>query len=278
MKELETLIADRKAVIDSLHRVNCSPTVVIDMDAGIGGLLSWLDRLNGGRRQGEPEVALIHAVMKAAALSLREHPLFNCAYNGRYSLLPSERIDICTPVTLDLAPAGGGSPRTVTLFVVLPATDTLGIRSIAREHADRLESVKIEVSESVPGLPWHSGKTLFAAAASAMDGLISRVRPHIPSWENSWMKSRTEKFGTFMLTDVSGEGITACHGQLAKPYIAGLTTLAVRDDVHILDGRPEVKKVLPLVLEFDHKLTDAGASSRFLTTIRRHLEDPETLA
>jgi pyruvate/2-oxoglutarate dehydrogenase complex dihydrolipoamide acyltransferase (E2) component len=278
MKEFKSIVADRRAIIDSLHRLNCAPTVVIDMDAGIGRLLAWLDALNSASPTGAPEVTLLHAVMKATALSLKEHPLYNCAYNGRRRIVPSESIDICAPVTVDIAAVGKGVPRPVTLFVVLPATDRLGIREIAEQFTGRLEFLKRERSGADPSLPWYSERPLLAAAASVVEGLLRTARPRFPAWEKRWMRERAEQSGTFMVTDVSGEGLTACHGQLYQPFIAGLTALAVRDDISFRDGIPAARKVLPMVLEFDHKLADAGPSSRLLSTIRRHLEEPEGLA
>jgi pyruvate/2-oxoglutarate dehydrogenase complex dihydrolipoamide acyltransferase (E2) component len=278
MKEFKSIVADRRAIIDSLHRLNCAPTVVIDMDAGIGRLLAWLDALNSESPPGTPGITLRHAIMKATALSLREHPLYNCSYNGRRRIVPSESIDICAPVPVDIAAGGKGDPHPVTLFVVLPGTDRLGIREIAEKFTGRLEFLKKERSGAAPSLPWYSERPLFAAAASVVDGVLRAARPRFPAWEARWMRERAEQSGTFMVTDVSAEGLTACHGQLYQPFIAGLTTLAVRDDLSFRDGVQAVKKVLPMVLEFDHKLADAGPSSRLLSTIRRHLEEPEGLA
>jgi pyruvate/2-oxoglutarate dehydrogenase complex dihydrolipoamide acyltransferase (E2) component len=101
------------------------------------------------------------------------------------------------------------------------------------------------------------------------------IQKLFPAWERAHFKLLRKYMGSFMVTNVGTLGVTACHGQLVKPSISALIVLAMRDDVRVVDGKPEVTKVLPLALEFDHKLADAGNASQFLKDIKRNLEQPE---
>jgi pyruvate/2-oxoglutarate dehydrogenase complex dihydrolipoamide acyltransferase (E2) component len=278
MNPLETLVAARRRIIDSLDRQKCAPTVVIDIDCDAGKILDAVESLNSPLPAGAPRVTLLHAVMKAAAVALSGHPLFNCAYDGRYRLVPAERIDVCAPVAVDLPHHEGESPLTAEAFVVVPGTGSLTLPEIAAEFQKRLETERAALLSSESRLPWHAGLPILNAAAGAAERLADRMCSYFGSWEERWMRGEQARYGTFKVLDLTAEGVTAYHGQLAKPFLAEMAMLAIRNDVVVKDGRPVEKRTLPMVLAFDHKLTDSGPASRLLADTRLLLESPEKLA
>jgi len=42
----------------------------------------------------------------------------------------------------------------------------------------------------------------------------------------------------------------------------------------VIEGKIEIRKVLPLSLSFDHRVVDGAESVRFLNTVIEFLEDP----
>ena len=45
----------------------------------------------------------------------------------------------------------------------------------------------------------------------------------------------------------------------------------------MVEGRIEVRTMLPLSLSFDHRVVDGAEAARFLNTVIDHLEDPDLI-
>ncbi|MBI5529058.1 MAG: 2-oxo acid dehydrogenase subunit E2 [Deltaproteobacteria bacterium] len=264
MNPPEKVIEARRAIIDRFHRANYVPTVVIDMDAAIDRALSWIDAQNSGRPAG-PGVSLTHVVVKAAAMALREHIFYNYRYNGRYRIIPDERIDICVPVEAGDAPA----------LVVVPDADRLDIAAIARVFDEKSAEARAAVSAGPSAIERLERVPIVAGVVAAAQEIARAARAFVPAADERWLAKQRERAGSFTINDIHAHHVTAMHGQLASPSIAALGVLGIRDDVVVTDGRPVTRKVLPLALDFDHKLADAGTAARFLAAIRRNLEEPE---
>lgn len=86
------------------------------------------------------------------------------------------------------------------------------------------------------------------------------------------------KGGTFTITNIG----SARSGWFATPVInypeaAILGTGMIQDMVLPIDGKPEVRKVLPLSVSFDHRVLDGAEAAFFTKSIKEHLEDPGLL-
>jgi len=259
-------VAERRLEIDRYHRLNCAPTVVIDMDVGIEPALLLLEQINQAIPQGQARISLRDLVIKATALALQKNPIYHSAYDGKFMLVPSEGIDIGTPI-----PEGQSS-----IIAVVKNADKLTLAGIASEVQKAHDEASSE-HERLAARPWHAGKTFLGVAAFSAGGLGRMLRSRLPVLERRWLRAEHQKLGGFMVTDVSSDGVTACHGQLTQPLLSSLTMLAIKNEVSTENGIVRIKKMLPLALGFDHRLLDAGGSSRFLTEIRNLLESPEAL-
>jgi pyruvate dehydrogenase E2 component (dihydrolipoamide acetyltransferase) len=83
------------------------------------------------------------------------------------------------------------------------------------------------------------------------------------------------KGGTFTITNIG----SAKSGWFATPVInhpeaAILGTGMIQDMVVPIDGKPQIRKMLPLSISFDHRILDGAEAARFTNTIKEHLEDP----
>lgn len=43
----------------------------------------------------------------------------------------------------------------------------------------------------------------------------------------------------------------------------------------VVDGEIKIRKILPLVLSFDHRALDGAQAARFMNTLMDHLKDPD---
>ncbi|MEM3030438.1 MAG: dihydrolipoamide acetyltransferase family protein [Candidatus Micrarchaeia archaeon] len=82
---------------------------------------------------------------------------------------------------------------------------------------------------------------------------------------------------TFTITNIGTLG-----GIFATPIInpgecAILGTGKIRDAPAVVNGGIAIRKLLPLSLSFDHRITDGAAAARFVNSIKQHLEDPSLL-
>lgn len=83
------------------------------------------------------------------------------------------------------------------------------------------------------------------------------------------------KGGTFTITNIG----SAQSGWFATPVInypeaAILGTGWIQDMVVPVDGKPKVRKMLPLSLTFDHRVLDGAEAALFTKTVKETLEDP----
>jgi len=61
------------------------------------------------------------------------------------------------------------------------------------------------------------------------------------------------------------------------PDVAILGCGRIADRPWVVAGEIAVRKILPLSLTFDHRVTDGGDATRFLSKVARYLEDPALL-
>jgi len=50
-----------------------------------------------------------------------------------------------------------------------------------------------------------------------------------------------------------------------------------KDMAVVKDGEIKIRKILPLVLSFDHRVLDGAQAARFMNTLIEHLKDPDLL-
>jgi pyruvate dehydrogenase E2 component (dihydrolipoamide acetyltransferase) len=133
----------------------------------------------------------------------------------------------------------------------------------------------------------------FGFAVDTPEGLI------VPVLRNVEKKSILELAGelqtlaerarqrTVTLQELKGSSFTISNygqfgGSFATPIInypdvAILGCGRIADRLWVVAGEIAVRKILPLSLTFDHRVTDGGDATRFLSKVARYLEDPALL-
>ncbi len=85
------------------------------------------------------------------------------------------------------------------------------------------------------------------------------------------------KGGTFTITNYGHFGGTFATPIINYPEVAILGTGRISEKPWVKDGQVVIRKILPLSLTFDHRVTDGVDASGFLAKVVRLLEDPGLL-
>ncbi|MEK7699101.1 MAG: 2-oxo acid dehydrogenase subunit E2, partial [Planctomycetota bacterium] len=85
------------------------------------------------------------------------------------------------------------------------------------------------------------------------------------------------KGSTFTITNYGHFGGWFATPIINYPDVAILGTGRISEKPWVKDGQIVIRKILPLSLTFDHRVTDGVDASRFLTKVIQYLEDPALL-
>lgn len=91
------------------------------------------------------------------------------------------------------------------------------------------------------------------------------------------IKIEEMKGSTFTITNYGHFGGTFATPIINYPDVAILGIGRITDRPWVKDGQIVIRKVLPLSLTFDHRVTDGVDSARFLSKTIQYLEDPALL-
>lgn len=91
------------------------------------------------------------------------------------------------------------------------------------------------------------------------------------------IKLEEMKGSTFTITNYGHFGGIFATPVINYPDVAILGTGRIADKPWAKDGQVVIRKILPLSLTFDHRVTDGVYSSKFLMKVIRYLEDPALL-
>jgi len=118
----------------------------------------------------------------------------------------------------------------------------------------------------VPVVKNARGKNIFQLAAE-LEGLSEKAR-------NRTIDLADLKGGTFTITNFGAMGGIFGFPIIHHPEVAILGMGRIYDKPMVIDGKIEIRKVLPLSLSFDHRVVDGAEAVRFLNTVIQLLEDP----
>lgn len=85
------------------------------------------------------------------------------------------------------------------------------------------------------------------------------------------------KGNTFTITNIGSIGGLFSTPIINPPDVAILGVHRIRDMAVVIDGEIKIRKILPLVLSFDHRVLDGAQAARFMNTLIDHLKDPDLL-
>ncbi len=82
---------------------------------------------------------------------------------------------------------------------------------------------------------------------------------------------------TFTITNIGSLGGEFATPVINYPECAILALGRISEKPLVIDGKIEIRKVLPLSLSFDHRIIDGAMAAKFVGEVKRHLEDPDAL-
>ncbi len=85
------------------------------------------------------------------------------------------------------------------------------------------------------------------------------------------------KGGTFTITNYGAVGGIYGSPIINYPEVAILGLGRIQEKPAVVEGKIEIRKMLPLSLSFDHRVVDGAEAARFLNTVIDHLEDPDLI-
>ncbi|MCL4536798.1 MAG: 2-oxo acid dehydrogenase subunit E2 [Nitrospirae bacterium] len=91
------------------------------------------------------------------------------------------------------------------------------------------------------------------------------------------IKLEEMKGSTFTITNYGHFGGTFATPIINYPDVAILGTGKISEKPWVKDSQIVIRKILPLSLTFDHRVTDGVDSARFLSKVIQYLEDPALL-
>ena len=109
-------------------------------------------------------------------------------------------------------------------------------------------------------------KNIFQLAAE-LGGLSERARART-------IELGDLKGGTFTITNFGAMGGIFGFPIIHHPEVAILGMGKILDKPVVVDGKIEIRKILPLSLSFDHRVVDGAEAVRFMNTVIEFLEDP----
>jgi pyruvate/2-oxoglutarate dehydrogenase complex dihydrolipoamide acyltransferase (E2) component len=238
-------------------------------DPQVYGILEFdatphLALMERGKSAGYP-ITPTHLVGRAVAHALHEVPDFNVRVVGS-KVIPRESVDV-----FFIAAIEGGRELS---GVKVERADRKSVFEIARELRERAGAMKAGDDRE------------FAKSRKTMASMPRRLlRPSMRF--SSWLAADRDRdipalgvkkspFGSAMITSIGMFGIPMGFAPLARFYKMPLLVL-VGEITHkpvAVDGRVEVRPVLPLTATIDHRYADGWHIGQLIKPFRAYLEDP----
>jgi pyruvate/2-oxoglutarate dehydrogenase complex dihydrolipoamide acyltransferase (E2) component len=224
-------------------------------------VLSFIDRA----REAGHRVTPTHLVGKAVAQALHEVPDFNVRIRGS-KVIPRETVDVFFITAVE-----GGRELS---GVRVDRSDEKPVTEIAEELRERATRMK-------EGDDQEFAKTKRTIAA--MPRRLLRPSMRFSAWvsgdRNRSIKLlgvKASPFGSAMITSIGMFGIPQGFAPLARFYKMPMLVLVgeIHDKPLAVDGRVEIRPVLPLTATIDHRYADGWHISQLIKPFSAYLRDP----
>ena len=206
-----------------------------------------------------------HFVGRALAVALHEVPDFNVRVVGG-RVIPRETVDV-----FFIAAVEGGRELS---GVKVERTDEKSVLEVARELSERAGRMKqgddpefAKTKKNIAGMP----RRLLRPSM--------KLSAYIAGDRNRGIKAlgvKASPFGSAMVTSIGMFGIPQGFAPLARFYRVPLLVLVgeITDRPVAIEGRVEVRPMLPLTATIDHRYADGWHISQLLKPFKAYLADP----
>jgi pyruvate/2-oxoglutarate dehydrogenase complex dihydrolipoamide acyltransferase (E2) component len=236
------------------------PQIYGDLEVDATHLLAFIV---AARRASGVHVTVTHAVGKAIARALAEHPELNTRlHRGRF--IPRESVDIFFVASVGKEVSG----------VKVVDADRKSIVEIAEELVRRVERIR------------HGGEAEVGRSQNAIDATpfwllrpVLRLVTWLTADKNADLKRLglpRQAFGSAMVSSVGMFGVQKAYGPLSPLYRIPILVLVseVVEKPVVENGEIVVRPILTLTATMDHRFLDGSHAARLARSVREYLEDP----
>ncbi len=240
-----------------------------------GALEDWLAERNRARAEGHPPVTVSHAVARAIAMTLRNHPAANAMVRwGR--IYERQDVDLFLEVLVSDPEAG------------LAHADLHGV-TIRRADEKGIDAIAAEVSEAAARIRRGDDRDFERTRAEAAFLPPAVLRPALRlveflqyglNLDTSLLGAARDPFGSAHVSNVGAMGLRVGYSPLFPLARAPIVLVVgeVHDAVVAVDGKATVVRQLPLNATCDHRVVDGYHMAVMAKEVQALLEDPAQLA
>lgn len=224
-------------------------------------LIAFMDRARAAGHR----VTASHLVGRAVALSLHEVPDFNVRIRGG-KVIPRETVDV-----FFIAAVHGGRELS---GVKVERADEKSVYEVAAELHERATAMKegndpefAKTKKRIGAMPRRALRPAMRFSAWVSGDLNRSIKA---------LGVKASPFGSAMITNIGTFGLPQGFAPLARFYRMPLLVLfgEIHDRPVAVEGRAEVRPVLPITATIDHRYADGWHISQLFKPFRDYLTDP----
>jgi len=118
---------------------------------------------------------------------------------------------------------------------------------------------------------------LHQANAKTVDEIMTALNDIIPRARALKLRSSELSDSTITITNIGQDGVDTVYGVIYPPQVAIIGFGSVSEEAFAANGMLGIRSVLNVTLAGDHRATDGLTGSRFLVTLDKNLQNPESL-
>ncbi|MCX7945031.1 MAG: 2-oxo acid dehydrogenase subunit E2 [Deltaproteobacteria bacterium] len=259
----EEYIAKRLHMIRTFSESRVGPTVLATIEVNMDNALRFRDEFN---KNSDIKVSINDMIIKATGNALTKHRLYTWAYNGRYRLFPTDKIDIRAPVDVgdDLG------------MLVIRDVDKKSLIEIAEESKKGIKQIKGSIDIRLNNIARFNKRFWFLRPLVGMGRSILDVATMFSKDLEEWIyQKHRELLGTFLISNLGKLGVSDVASPIVTPSIVQMNVSTIEKKRILVNGEIKETHVVKLIGKLDHRITDVAQTARFLKDVKKNLEEPE---
>lgn len=261
--DIEEYIARRLHLIRTFSEKRVGPTVLVTIEANMENALTFRRKIE---HDSGVKVTINDIIIKATGNALTEHRLFTWAYNGRYRLFPTEKIDIRSPV--DVGDDIG--------MLIIRDVDKKSILEVAKESKENLKRIKEDTQVRLQRIARLNKRLRFLRPfVNTVRGAVDIATIFSGRFEEWLYNKHRELMGTFLISNLGSLGVSDVASPIVIPSIVQMNVSSIERKKGIIDGEIVEIPTIKLIGKLDHRITDVAQTVRFLKDVKKNLEEPE---
>jgi pyruvate/2-oxoglutarate dehydrogenase complex dihydrolipoamide acyltransferase (E2) component len=245
---LSRLPSPRYSVLDLIHIVGKQsiPTYLFcDVD------MTWAESLRHQLKDAGQKVTITAILLKAIAIAQRAHP------DTRTSLLPFGKTVTFHDIVAGFTVERFIGEQPAVFFGAIDNPDTKSVEEITSElklyaESDMSEMEHLDRQHRFNSMPWWFRRLILWAGI------------RFPKVRLTFMGA------TFGLSSLGKWGMTGLIPPCVSTSTFGIGSVEPRAVVR--EGKVEIRSMMTIILNFDHRLIDGGPAARFMADVKRLLE------